>query len=332
MEQGHDGLVCAYVLDGKGSGKLIGWEEIRAWQPGSEAIWVHLDRAESNSQQWITDESGIPSIVGEAFLADASRPRSTRYGEGLLLNWRGVNRNEGAKPEDMISIKVWVEPGRVITTRHRHLMAIDDVRESLEDPRFSGPLNVGDLMVSIADKLLDRVEPTIDKLQNDIDAIEIEANSGERVQRGTQVDLSGLRIQAIGLRRYLAPQRDVFSRLPVEEFPLLDEDHRIRLREIGDRITRMVEDLDAARERASVTQDDITQRLSERQERATLILTVVAAIFLPLGLLTGLLGINTGGMPLEEQEWGFWAVAGVLALITAVATAAIWIFRRAGLL
>lgn len=61
------------------------------------------------------------------------------------------------------------------------------------------------------------------------------------------------------------------------------------------------EDLDAARERAAVTLEELSDRLSEQMN----MLSVVAAILLPLGFLTGLLGINIGGFPLSASAWGF---------------------------
>jgi zinc transporter len=47
------------------------------------------------------------------------------------------------------------------------------------------------------------------------------------------------------------------------------------------------------------------------------VLSIVAAVFLPLGFLTGLLGINVGGIPFAENPWGFLAV--VVALLGVVA-------------
>ena len=333
MESDTLNLVFAYVLDGKGGAKRIDWKEIRAWNPESETIWVHLDRAGTESQRWLEDESGVSRVVCEALLAGASRPRSLRYDAGLLLNCRGVNLtgNKDEKLEDMVSLKIWAEPGRIITARHREVKALKDVENILKDDHVNGPHDIGDLVVCILDKLLDKMGPKIDELLDAIDGIEIGVSNAENLQRGSKASLSGLRVRAIGLRRYLAPQREVFSRLPIEEFPLFDMDHRVQLREISDRATRMVEDLDAARERASIVQDDITQLLSERQERATLVLTVVAAIFLPLGLLTGLWGVNAGGVPFssEEQWWGFWVVVAVLLAMT---LAALWGFRRMRLL
>jgi len=45
------------------------------------------------------------------------------------------------------------------------------------------------------------------------------------------------------------------------------------------------------------------------------VLSVVAAIFLPLGFLTGLLGINVGGMPGADNTDAFWIFCGLLVIV-----------------
>jgi zinc transporter len=97
------------------------------------------------------------------------------------------------------------------------------------------------------------------------------------------------------------------------------------LREAADRLARYVEDLDALRERAAVTQEELTSRFSEQMNRTMYILSLVAAVFLPLGLLTGLLGINVGGMPGTDSNWAFAIVCAILILL---AGAGVWAFRR----
>ena len=89
----------------------------------------------------------------------------------------------------------------------------------------------------------------------------------------------------------------------------------MHLRESADRISRYVEDLEANRDRAAVTQEELATRLAESMNRISYLLTIVAAVFLPLGFLTGLLGINVGGIPLAEDTRGFVIICGVLLVI-----------------
>jgi len=88
---------------------------------------------------------------------------------------------------------------------------------------------------------------------------------------------------------------------------------------------RYVEDLDAARERAAVIQDELNNRLSDQMNRTMYLLTIVAAILLPPSLITGLFGINVGGMPGVEN---IWAITLVVAGIVVLAAVEVIVLRR----
>ena len=89
--------------------------------------------------------------------------------------------------------------------------------------------------------------------------------------------------------------------------------HKRRVHEAQDRLTRYVEDLDAMRERAQIVKEELANNIADKMNRNTYVLSIVAAIFLPLGFLTGLLGINVGGMPGVESDLAFWIVCGLCA-------------------
>jgi zinc transporter len=163
----------------------------------------------------------------------------------------------------------------------------------------------------------------IGDIDDAVDQLEAEVLTTESHQ--LRASLASVRRQVIALRRYLAPQREAMTRLQHEKVPWLDDGDRVRLREIADRITRYMEDLDAARDRAAVTHEELASRLSEQMNRRMYLLSMVAAVFLPLGFLTGLLGINVAGIPGEKYPWAFEIV--VLMLIGVIGLQ-IWIFKR----
>ena len=319
---GEDGLICAYVLDGNGGGREVGWNEIREWTPADGPIWIHLNRESDESQNWLDEESGLDPILCEAMCAEDTRPRCEVSGDGMLVILRGVNLNPGAAPDDMISIRMWMDAHRVISLRSPRLRAVDDIRNAIA--AGEGPSGSGDFLVQLTKQLIERMAPVLSNLDDEVNGIEEEI-----LEAGCYSDLraklGGLRRQAIALRRYLAPQRDVLFRLQTERVSWLRDHHRAHLRMITDRIIRYVEDLDEAREHAAVTQDELSNRLSERMNRTMYILSVVAAVFLPLGLLTGLLGINVGGIPGTENHWAFTVVCVMLGMIGVVQA---WLFRR----
>lgn len=314
-------LICAYALDGRGGGARLDWEGVRAYEKGQGLLWLHLQREAQGTRDWLEKESGLDQILCDALLSEAPRPRCEQYGEGLLVSLRGVNLNPGADPDDMVGLIIWSEPDRIVTVRRRKLMAVDAVRQDIE--RGRGPKSAGDFVARVSDGMVERMGPVIADLDDRVDELEDAIIEGQT--DGIRLKLAGLRREAISLRRYIAPQREAMARLLTQQAEWIDTTDRRRLREVADRILRYVEDLDAARERAQIAQDELANRVTEQINRNMYVLSIVAAIFLPLSLLTGYLGINVGGIPGEKWPWAF---ASVGLLLVALTVAEIWLFRR----
>ena len=317
----NDKLIAAYILDGKGGGQRVGWNEISQWTPSDGLLWVHLNFEAPEAQRWITEESQLEDVVGEVLLADESRPRVTAFDDGLLVALRGVNLNPGADPEDMVSLRMWAENNRIITTRRRKLLSIADLCSAIE--KGKGPRTSGEFLEDVADRLMSRMGGVIDDLEDKVAELEEAVLTKESHELRPQ--LASIRRDAIYLRRYMAPQREAIARLQSEKISWLTDEDRMRLREVYDRLTRYVEDVDAARERAAVTQEELVSRLSEQMDNRMYVLSIVAAIFLPLGFLTGLLGINVGGIPGTEYKAAF-AIFCLLLVVLVIAE--IVIFKK----
>ena len=317
----EDGLIAGFVLDGKGGGQEVGWEAIAAWRPGQGVLWVHLDRGHERAWQWVETQSGLDPITTDALLAEETRPRTFSTAQGLLVILRGVNLNPGADPEDMVSLRLYVDDNRIISIRLRRLMAVSDVVDRLRNGQ--GPRTAGGFLSMVADRLVARMEPVVDSLGAGVDAVETQLSTLRPVHVRQQ--LRDLRHTAIVLKRYMLPQRDIMGRLQLEQYGWLSQHDRIELREVADRITRHVEELEEVRERAAVLQDELLNHLSETANRTIYLLTIVAAIMLPLSFITGLLGINVGGVPGVEDQRAFWIVC---LLLVAFGVAEVWIFRK----
>lgn len=303
------GLVYSYILNDGGS-KSIDWQEVKQWNSSQGVLWLHLDYADEGVKKWLFEESGIDAVSCEALIADETRPRVVTSSDSLLLILRGVNCNPGADPEDMVSIRMWFDEHRIISMRHRRVMAVNDIHESIEAGK--GPGSANDFMVMVANKLVDRMADVISDIDDAVDELEDMVLTGESYE--LRPKLANLRRQTISMRRYISPQRDVLARLQNERISWLTDIDRVRIREIAERNARFVDELDSARDRAAITQEELNNRLSEQMNKTMYILSIVAAIFLPLGLITGLLGVNVGGIPGTENQYGFAAVTIALVI------------------
>ncbi len=307
----ESGLVTAHILDGHGGSREIAWPPIATWSPADGPLWVHLDYTDADAAHWLREDSGLDEVAVEALLADETRPRAVNHGAGLLVTLRGVNLNPGADPEDMVSIRLWVDEHRVISTRKRRLLSVEDMRKAMA--RGTGPDTAADLLVQLAEGLVGRMAEVISDIDDRVSQLENDLDAADH--RQLRPTIAGLRRQIIELRRYLAPQREALSRLWAEKAPWLDEGNRLHLREIADRMTRYVEELDLDRERALLAQEYLANSLAEQMNSRMYVLSLAAAIFLPLGFITGLLGINVGGIPGTESPWAFLVVVIIIAAI-----------------
>ena len=300
-----------YQLDGKGGAVPVSPD---VWRSSDATVWVALDYSQPSHRDWLTQFSALDPLVIEALLAEDTRPRSTVIHQGLLIALRGVNLNPGADPEDMVSVRIWIDENRIVTARRRELLSVNDIMHELEVGE--GPATPADFLTRLADRLVWRMTDTIEQMEDK--AAELEESMLDGGQSSLRFDLASLRRQAITLRRYLSPQRDALSRLVTEKVEWIDEIHRMRLRETTDSLIRHMEDLDAVRERAAVSQEELLSRLSEQLNQRMYVLSIVAAVFLPLGFLTGLLGINVGGIPGAANPQAFWIFSALLLIAVAM--------------
>ena len=163
-------------------------------------------------------------------------------------------------------------------------------------------------MARLAETLLVRIEAETERLEDEIDDAEEESFDDGRAPP----DLALLRRAVIRMGRFARPQAEALS----EAADLLDEaPEAIRFDEAASRARRTEEALEAARQRLNATADHLDMAQAARLGRNSYLLSIIAAIFLPLGFLTGLFGVNVAGMPGTENPAAFWWLTGVTVAI-----------------
>jgi zinc transporter len=313
-------FLFSYLLDADGGGTALDEAAVRDWTPDRGALWLHLDATDEKASQWIERDSGLPTVVIDTLLAGETRPRTLVTSGGLLIVLRGVNTNPGEDPEDMVSVRLWLEPNRVITTRRRRLLSVIDIAEALD--QGNGPQRPGTVLAMLIDRLAERIGNFVDDIETRLDSIEDDI--GSATPESIRSRLSPLRRQMAAVRRFLAPQRDALDRLYRQPVEVISETDVHVMREEADRITRYLEDLELARERAIVLQEELLSHMAQQQNSRMYVLSVVAAIFLPLTFVTGLLGMNVGGLPGVDSSLGF---IGSVAVMLAAASGLLVYFR-----
>ena len=327
LENGDNPLLFGRVLDGNGGGREIGWDEAQGWRPAApdEMLWLHLCRTCPGVYDWLQAELGIPEPTAELLTSDATRPRAFREGDALVATLRGINFNPGAEPEDMVSMQLWSDGTRLLTLRRDQLQTPRDTQADLDAGR--GPNDAGSLVTSLTEHMVHRMNAAIVDMNDEIDRLE-DLDLDEEDNEHILAQIVAIRRNSLALQRHMGPQHVALEAIARDAPPWFEEHDRREIAETIALLRRFLDDIDISKESAVVLMDELRARSLASSERTNYLLTIVAAIFLPLTFLTGLLGINVGGMPGAEpggDPHAFWIVVGLCAAVIAMQLA---LFRK----
>ncbi|MBD1575558.1 MULTISPECIES: zinc transporter ZntB [Vibrio] len=256
--------------------------------------WYHCQRESSGLRKWLQFNQIEQGII-DSLLTDDTRPRFEQYEDGsFLLILRGVNLNQGAKPDDMLSIRLFWKNNCLISTRKVSSKTISSIRNALL--KGNGPKSLPHLLMAIISGLNQNIEKFLNQTEErlfELDEVEHDDNELHLIHK-----------RILKLRRFLKPQRYALNDLVEANINEISsvETHSWN---VLDTTTRLTESMEFYLEQIQVMKSEIEQEQAEKMNRNTYLFTIVAAIFLPLGFLTGLLGINIGGMPGVENPIAF---------------------------
>jgi zinc transporter len=306
-----------YVVTGTNAA-AVGRDEATAAIGTADLVWVHLDGNDPTSLEWLNTRN-LPTIVVNALVATETRPRTDQVDGGAIINMRGPDEEAHNFPDMLASVRIWAAHGVVISLTLRDLLAL----ETLDKEILTGQiLDPGDLVCVLATTITAELDPDVAELGDTLDDCEemFDAKNAFVMRR----TIAQTRAKAIAYRRFVAPQRLALEKLARIDAEWLTDDDRAHLGEAADRAARMAEELEAIRERSALMHEQLTDLRAELIDTRSLVIAVVALVFLPLTFLTGLLGMNVDGIPYAHEPWAFMAVCGVCAAV-ALAVAAYFI-------
>lgn len=287
-------------------------------QSSAEAItahnWYHCQRDAVGVREWLV-ANNIPTSIIDSLLAEDTRPLFEQYDEqNFLLILRGINLNENADPADMLSIRILYYQGALISTRKIPSKTINVIRQNMAQEK--GPKTIPELLVNIIDGLNKNIDNYLDTIEEKIEAFDSELELSE--------DLMNTHKSLLKIKRFIKPQQYALDDYLTSETPVANAKN-MRLRHSVNTITRINETLDFFLSELEIIKGELRQYHAEKMNQNTYLFSVIAAIFLPTSFLTGLLGVNVGGIPGTESPLAFslfcTGLVGIFAL-------ELWILKR----
>lgn len=314
----------AFAFQIQPDGRSVELDESRcqeALDSGAGLVWLHLDLQAPEARRWLQRDSHLDPMETEALMAEATRPRLSLLPHGVLMNLRGLNARSQHEMTETISVRCWFEENRVITASRFPLQALEKLAEMA---RAGHQLqSAGAIASYLIDILVEDIGTYVDGLEEELDTLVEQIDSApEDVVREA---IHRLQRQAILLRRFIAPQQLALGKFSESEISWLTPRSRRRTMEAANEISRLVEVLNFVWERAQIIREDLQMRSTGETNRRLYLLSILSAIFLPLSFVTGLLGVNVGGIPGAESHQAF---AVLCLLIAMLAMAFGWWLKR----
>jgi zinc transporter len=306
-------MSCTAILVGDGPPRAVSREDATVYS-GPGFVWIHVD--DDIPDPSLFSGRDIPEVAANALVATETRPRCERIEQGAIVNLRGPGAQGEIIADRLVSIRMWVRRGKVNSLTRRPLTATATIVDQMNAGEILDP---GDLVAAFAREISKELDPQIAELGDLLDDCESDLESRNMYHlRGS---IARIRAEAISYRRFVAPDRDALAALAQLGFDWLAEDDRLHIREAADRFARMAEELEAVRERSALLHEQLTDLRAEEIDQRSLLISIVAFIFLPLTFITGLLGMNVKGIPWADEPWAFLGVCALCVVLAVLVLA-----------
>jgi zinc transporter len=315
------GLICGFLFGPDGSGLAMDTRSALAWIAGSDTpetsgfVWLHFNLSQASTEKWLHQNLPLSQLFTES-INDGSRSTRVELDDDTLVAVvNDVHYDFDFEPSDISTLWLSVGPHLVVSARLQPLRSIDRLRDAVKKgARLRSSIDLlvhlmhdqGDVLVNIVRGTSARVDEIEDKLL----AGKLETK---------RASLGSLRRLLVRLQRLLAPEPAAMFRLLKSPPAWMQQDDVEDLRQSTEEFNVTLSDMTALQERIKLLQEEIAGRVAEANNRSLFVLTIVTVLALPINIMTGMFGMNVGGIPLAEHPWGFWLVVSLITLITLVA-------------
>jgi magnesium transporter len=299
-----------------------------AWlKPDSTVwVWVDLSKPSSDEARILTDVFHFHELAVEDALAETHYPKIESYGDYLYLILHGIDFKASEHLFKTQDIDFFLGERYLVTVHpgiSRSMNQVSEVCGRSAHVLGEGPTG---LLHRIVDTMVDNYLPEVEKLNERLDEIEKEVFEHPNQQLVRRI--LDFKRDVSSLRRVVLPERDAVGRLARREFALISEAMSYRFRDVHDHLVRLADEAMFFQDRITSLLDAYLSNVSNQLNSVMKVLTVIATIFMPLTVLTGMWGMNVPlpHLPGNDAAQFWW----IVILMLATSAVMLWFFRRKG--
>ncbi len=286
-------------------------------------VWVDLAAPAPDESRLLSDVFGFHELAVEDALSESHHPKIETYDGYVYLILHGIDFEEAEHRFATHDVDFFLGANYLVTVHDGSSRSVARTRDVC--PRNDQVLAEGPaaLLYRIVDTMVDNYRPEVDRLEDQLDRVEEEVFEHPRSELMRKI--LALKRDVASLRRVTLPQRDAVGRLARREFPFVGESLAYRFRDVHDHLVSLADEATNFQDRITSLLDAHLANQSNQLSHTMRVLTVIATIFMPLTLLTGMFGMNV------ELPWfvtvggaGFWEIAAGMLVVSGIM---LWVFR-----
>jgi magnesium transporter len=319
-------LIRYFVHRGSRTGLLDHLDAALLSADSGAVVWADVSEPTEADGSVLRDVFGFHELAVESALQRETHPKVESYGRYLYLVLHGIDYRADEHEFESYETDFFLAANFLVTVhdgKRRSIAHVTELCTRADHILAEGPVA---LLHRIVDTMVDGYRPEVDELEERLDEIEkrVIAHPSESLIG----DILEVKRDVTGLRRVVVPQRDVVGRLSRREFDLIGQEMSYRFRDVYDQLARMAEDAIVFQDRVTGILDAHLASVSNRLASVSKLLAIIAVLFGPLTVITGLFGMNVPLPSLFGQpQYQFWEIIGIMLVSTAVLF--VW-FRKSG--
>ncbi len=305
-----------------------GAPDLDRWLTGYPVTWIDLVGVGSGPELTaIANALKLHPLAVEDVVNLGQRPKFEMWEDHAFVVVRMARADETITEQ----LSLFFGRGWVATIQERPGDCFDGVRARLgEAGRRIRSRGSDYLAYALVDAVVDSYFPALDALGDRLEELEEQVFAGASDE--TAQDIHRTRRTLVALRKSIVPHRDTLQLMSRENHPLIEEETRVFLRDVYDHVLRLTDLVETYRDLTGDLMSMYMTVISNRMNEVMKVLTIIATIFIPLGFIAGLYGMNfdpsVSPWNMPELGWRF-GYPFALTIMAAVAVGfLLWIGRK----
>lgn len=269
----------------------------------------------------------VDALAVRDALADRDLPKVDDFGDHILIVLHGI---EDASVTT-VEIRCFLDADSLITIHRDGSPAVDSLWKELTKRPELTPATPSDLVSAIADVVARRHLSITDAFDDLAEELMMRALNADTTILG---EVAAIRSDLARVRQSVHFQRETIDQLRRSTSPLVSEAARRRFGDVFDVTMRTTSEMETARMMLSDTLDAYRGAEARKATDVSRVLTIYAAIMLPLSLIAGIFGMNHPNLPGIKSDTGWIWVVGAMVTVALVSiglfVALGWIRRPSG--